>query len=67
MMDKAGCILEQTIESYLLGDLPERLLEVIGQHLADCAICQARAKELDDTADPTIQALREAIRRAASS
>jgi anti-sigma factor RsiW len=63
-MDKRGCILEQSIEAYLLGDLPERLLEIIGQHLATCPICQAQASRLDDLADPTILALRQAVRRA---
>jgi anti-sigma factor RsiW len=64
-MDKRGCILEQAIAAYLLGDLPEHLLDVIGQHLASCPMCQAQATRLDDLADLTIQALRQAVRRAA--
>jgi anti-sigma factor RsiW len=64
-MDKRGCILEQSIEAYLLGDLPDRLLEIIGQHLSSCPVCQAQASRLDDLADPTIQAIRQAVRRAA--
>jgi serine/threonine protein kinase len=57
-MAEIGCIAEEDLKAFLLGDLPERLSDAVAHHLELCLDCEARALRLDDVSDPAIQALR---------
>jgi WD40 repeat protein len=53
---------EADLRAFLLGDLPERLLRCIAEHLQACADCEAAARRLDTLDDPLIDSLRRAVR-----
>jgi WD40 repeat protein/serine/threonine protein kinase/tetratricopeptide (TPR) repeat protein len=60
-MADIGCIAEEDLKAFLLGELPERLSNAVARHLELCSDCEQRVGRLDDVADPAIQALRQAF------
>jgi serine/threonine-protein kinase len=57
-MAEIGCISDQDLQAFLLGELPDRLADDIARHLDLCPDCETRARRWDDLADSAIQALR---------
>jgi WD40 repeat protein len=57
-MGKSDCPTQQELAAYNLGDLPEAILEAIGQHVESCSGCEAFLDSLDDQTDSAIAALR---------
>jgi WD40 repeat protein/serine/threonine protein kinase len=60
-MADIGCIAEEDLKAFLLGELPERLSNAVARHLELCSDCEQRVGRLDDVSDPAIQALRQAF------
>jgi WD40 repeat protein/tRNA A-37 threonylcarbamoyl transferase component Bud32 len=54
-----GCISDQDLRFFLLGELPEHLADAVARHLELCPDCEARAGRLDDLSDTAIGALRQ--------
>jgi WD40 repeat protein/serine/threonine protein kinase len=59
-MAPTGCIPDQDLRAFLLGELPPRLADAVARHLEGCPDCEARAGRWDNLADFAIQALRRA-------
>ena len=59
-MDKLECVTDQDLKDFLLGELPERVADIIARHLEICADCLDRAGLWDDLTDPAVRALRQA-------
>jgi anti-sigma factor RsiW len=57
-MAESGCISEQDLKGFLLGELPEQLADSIVRHLNICPDCEARVGRLDSLSDFAIRALR---------
>jgi serine/threonine-protein kinase len=53
------CISDRDLRAFLLGELPEALVDTIVQHLNSCRHCEERAGHWDDLSDPAIRALRQ--------
>src|SRR5271170_2727385 len=54
------CVNESELRAFLLGQLPERVGQVVSAHLETCAACEALAGRLDRQTDPVVRALRRA-------
>jgi WD40 repeat protein len=59
-MAELGCVSDQDLKAFVLGELPERLAAAVARHLELCPVCDERARRWDDLADGAIQALRGA-------
>jgi serine/threonine protein kinase/WD40 repeat protein/Tfp pilus assembly protein PilF len=59
-MPGPGCVTEQAIEAFLLGELPEDPSRSVSEHLAGCPVCEALAQRLDLRVNPVIRCLRRA-------
>jgi serine/threonine protein kinase/tetratricopeptide (TPR) repeat protein len=60
-MPGSGCVSEQDLRAFLLGELPEPAAGSVAGHLAACPACEAAARRLDALADPAVRALRQAF------
>jgi hypothetical protein len=61
-MPSADCVTDDELRAFLLGDLQEHLAEQIATHLSSCPDCEAAARRLDDSTDPVVRSLRQALR-----
>jgi WD40 repeat protein len=59
-MAELGCISDQDLKAFVLGELPERLAAAVARHLERCPACDERTRRWDDLADGAIRALRGA-------
>jgi WD40 repeat protein/tRNA A-37 threonylcarbamoyl transferase component Bud32 len=66
-MASLGCVSEQDLRSFLLGELPERVGRCVADHLEGCPACEALARRLDGLTDPVIASLRQALGSAGTS
>ncbi|HTU16810.1 MAG TPA: protein kinase [Gemmataceae bacterium] len=58
-MARLSCLTPEELKAFHLGDLPEALLEELGEHLESCPRCEAAARALDALSDPVVAAYRE--------
>jgi serine/threonine-protein kinase len=57
------CPTDEILSAFILGDLPEDLLDEIREHQESCARCELRARRLDDHIDPVIETIRRTLGR----
>jgi serine/threonine protein kinase/WD40 repeat protein len=60
-MSGVECVSEADLRAFLIGDLPERVAELVARHLDECPECETAARRLDDSTDPVIRSLRRAV------
>jgi WD40 repeat protein/tRNA A-37 threonylcarbamoyl transferase component Bud32/tetratricopeptide (TPR) repeat protein len=61
-MADSGCISEQDLKAFLLGELHEHQADNIASHLETCPLCEERVGRWDNLSDFAIRALRRAGR-----
>jgi WD40 repeat protein len=62
-MSPLGCLSDEQLRAFLLGDLTERDGDAVAAHLEACPECEATARRLDGLADRVIHSLRRAFPR----
>jgi eukaryotic-like serine/threonine-protein kinase len=62
-VDSELCPSDQVLAAFILGDLPEEVLDSIREHQERCARCELRASQLDDEVDPVIDTIRRTVSR----
>jgi tRNA A-37 threonylcarbamoyl transferase component Bud32 len=60
-MSTTGCLSEQELRAYVVGELPERIGQRVADHLASCSSCELTVQRLDGLCDPALAALRRAL------
>jgi serine/threonine protein kinase len=55
------CPSDETLAAFILGDLPENILDTIREHQEACSRCELRARQLDDRIDPVIDNIRRTV------
>jgi serine/threonine protein kinase/WD40 repeat protein len=60
-MPDLGCLSEDDLRAYLLGDLPARIADLVADHLRACRECEEAARRLDDLTDQVVRTLRRAV------
>jgi eukaryotic-like serine/threonine-protein kinase len=58
-----SCPSDDVLAAFVLGDLPEEVLDSIREHQERCARCEFRACQLDEQIDPVIETIRRTISR----
>jgi hypothetical protein len=58
-MGPSKCIPEADLRAFQLGEMPERLAEVVARHLEECPTCEALACRLDGVSDPILGLVRQ--------
>ncbi|HZV07950.1 MAG TPA: protein kinase [Gemmataceae bacterium] len=58
-MRRQKCLTPEELKAFNLGDLPEAVLEELGEHLESCPRCEEAARALDTLSDPVVAAYRE--------
>jgi serine/threonine-protein kinase len=61
------CLSERDLLGFLLGQLPERVSQIVSDHLETCPDCEAVAQRLDRRLDPLVRALRRAAHPAGTN
>ncbi len=56
------CIREADLRAYVLGELPSRVVRLVADHLSNCSLCEAKARQLDNATDPLIRGIRLVLR-----
>jgi eukaryotic-like serine/threonine-protein kinase len=52
------CLTRAELADFILGDLPDELLEGVSEHLENCPRCEALARTMDGLSDPIIAGIR---------
>ena len=60
MTEEGNCPDRETLEALLFGKLPPELEPVVNGHVEQCAVCEARAQQIEQRTDPLLDALRRA-------
>jgi WD40 repeat protein/tRNA A-37 threonylcarbamoyl transferase component Bud32 len=60
-MSGLACLNETDLRAFLLGELPEPIVQAVSAHLESCPACEAAARRLDELTDPIIRDLRRRL------
>jgi serine/threonine protein kinase len=61
------CHSDEILAAFILGELPENVLDAIREHQETCSQCESRARQLDDHTDPFIETIRRTMTRKGAS